>query len=205
MFHNLMFGLDAMVMNDSRDRIRLHLTAEYVIIRALLEAATTALWILGPDDSDTRVTRALRLRHDELKHSLNLAKNFAKFSNTVHGREYLAQEAYVEGQIEDLKTLAADAHLDLASVTRNVTPSIIAAEGGMYVPDLGGPLTYWYGSTASRSYAQQLWSTKCPHRSASPLLSKRARPFRALKTIFLRPSHDWLLAFLGRSRPEPCN
>lgn len=149
MFHNLMFGLDAMVMHDSRDRIRLHLTAEYVIIRALIEAATTALWILGPDDSDTRVTRALRLRHDELKHSMNLAKNFAKFSNTLQGSEYLAQEEYVQGQIEDLKTLAADAHLDLASVTKSLTPSIIAAEGGVYVPGLGGPLTYWYWSTAS--------------------------------------------------------
>lgn len=149
MFHNLMVAFDAMVMNESRDRLRLHLTAEYVIIRALLEAATTALWILGPDDSNTRITRALRLRHDELKHSMNLAKNFAKFSNTLQDNAYLAQEEFVLGQIADLKTLATDAHVELSSVTKNVTPSIIAVEGGAYVPDLGGPLTYWYWSTAS--------------------------------------------------------
>ena len=149
MFHNLMIALDAMMMNDSRDIIRLHLTAEFVIIRALLESATTALWILGPDDSDTRVARALRLRHDELKHSMNLAKTYAKHTNTLNGEEYLAQQMFVEGQIEDLKTLAADALLTPASVTKNLTPSTIAAEAGEHVPDLGGPMTYWYWSTAS--------------------------------------------------------
>lgn len=149
MYHNLMIALDAMVMHDGRNRMRLHLTAEYVMIRALLEAASTALWILGPDDSDTRVTRALRLRHDELKHSMNLARTFARHSNTLQDSEFLSQQDYVNGQIEDLQTMAADAGLDPSTVTKNVTPSVIAVESGVYVPDLGGPLTYWYWSTAS--------------------------------------------------------
>ncbi|KJC65729.1 hypothetical protein [Agreia bicolorata] len=148
-YHNLMMGLDAMVVDDDRAGIKLHLTSEYVIVRALIEAATTALWILGPDDSDTRVERALRLRHDELMYSKNLAKNYARYSHALNGDEYRAQEKYVAGQVSDLKTLTADAGLDFARVIAKLSPSTIAAEGGVYVPELGGAMTYWYWSTAS--------------------------------------------------------
>jgi hypothetical protein len=148
-YHNLMIAFDSMVMNESRDALRLHLTAEFVMIRALLETATTALWILGPDDSDTRVTRALRLRYDELKHSNNLAKNFANYSGDLEAEDYLTQKAFVDGQIEDLKVLAADMSVSVSRVTKDLTPSTIASEAGVYVPGLGGPLTYWFWSTAS--------------------------------------------------------
>lgn len=148
-FHNLMNGLDAMMINDARDELLLHLTAEFVMIRALIEAATTALWLLGPQDSDTRVARALRLRHDELIHSLHLAKNYSTFAGTLGGEEYRAQEGFVKAQITDLETVAADAKVPWSTVKKSLTPSAIANEGGAFVPELGGPLTYWYWSTAS--------------------------------------------------------
>lgn len=149
LYHNLMTGLDAMMVDDDRTGLQLHLTSEYVVIRALIEAATTALWILGPDNSDTRVERALRLRHDELMYSKNLAKNYARYSHALDGDEYREQEKYVTGQVIDLKTLTVDAGLDFTKVAAKLSPSTIAAEGGVYVPELGGAMTYWYWSTAS--------------------------------------------------------
>ena len=76
-FHNLMRGLDSMVISDGRDKMRLHLSAEYVMIRALIEAASTVLWVLGPDSSDERITRSMRVRHKELAFTKKLTKVYS--------------------------------------------------------------------------------------------------------------------------------
>lgn len=150
-FHNLMRAFDHLVLDEAGEELslRLHLTAEFVLLRAMIEAASTALWLLGPDDTDTRVTRSLRLKYDELDHAANLAKNYAKFSGPAANIYRFAQDAFVAGQKADLELLATDAGIEWAEVRRSLTPSSIANEGGAYVSEVGGPLTYWYWSTAS--------------------------------------------------------
>lgn len=44
-------------------------TAHWSLLRAALENASRAIWILGPDDSSERVARALRVQADNVKNS----------------------------------------------------------------------------------------------------------------------------------------
>ncbi len=148
-FHNIMLAFDSMVVSDDRTELRLHLSAEFTLIRALLEAATAAVWILGPNDSDERIRRALRLRYSELSYSRKLAIKFAELTEADVASELSAQEEFVDGQLSDLAAMASKAGIEVGKVTRPVAPGTIAAEAGSYVPELGPALTYWYWSTAS--------------------------------------------------------
>jgi hypothetical protein len=144
-----MRALDSMVVSDDRTELRLHLTAEFVIIRALIEAATTAVWILGPEGGDERIARSLRLRHMELSYSRKLSIKFAELTDSDVEEELQAQEQFVGGQLSDLMTMASKAGIETRDVVRSVSPGTIAAEAGGYVPELGSALCYWYWSTAS--------------------------------------------------------
>lgn len=158
LFHNLMKALNAMVMADDRSHIRLHLTAEFVLIRALIEAATTALWILGPDDGDIRIQRSLRLQYSELDYARLLTKKFTDLSleNTSEENERdaltearEAQLTYISGQLDDLRLMAERAGVAWSMVKEPANPQLIAREAGVFVPGYGPALTYWYWSTAS--------------------------------------------------------
>ncbi len=148
-FHNLMRAFDSMVVNDERTEMRLHLSAEFVLIRALIEAATTALWLLGPDDSDERILRALRLRYDELLHSRNLTTVYNKYADIADDDAAQAQEAFISGQIDDLAEVARSADIAWAEVKKRPGPKLIALEAGEFAPELGPAMTFWYWSTAS--------------------------------------------------------
>lgn len=149
MFHNLMYAFDSMVVSDDRGTIRLHLSAEFTLIRALIEAASVALWVLGPEDSDTRVIRALRLKHSELTFSKKLAIRYSELADTDTDGARTAQETFVNGQLEDLATMAANAGVPPREAMRPASPGTIASEAGQYLPALGPALAYWYWSTAS--------------------------------------------------------
>lgn len=148
-FHNLMRAFDSMVIGDDRASMRLHLSAEFVLIRALMEAATTALWLLGPDESDERITRALRLRRTELNFSKQLALNFHKHSGIDDDGVMEAQTTFIDGQMEDLVTMADRAGIQRTAWKQSATPMAVALGAAEYVPDLGSAVTYWYWSTAS--------------------------------------------------------
>ena len=148
-YHNLMRGFDEMVVSDDRQSLRIHLSAEFVMIRALIEAASIAVWILGPDNSDTRVARALRFRHTELNFSKKLALKFATLNGQGVESEVSAQEEFVDGQIQDLRLVADRAGIPWGHVKSSANPGLIAEEAGSYVPGLSSALTYWYWSTAS--------------------------------------------------------
>jgi len=150
MFDNLMRGLDAMLLNDARTDLRLHLAAPYVHIRALIEAATTALWILGPPDSDTRLINTLRLRHEELVFSRRLAETYAKHADDDDARAAMEEQSkFVNGQLLDLETMTNQAGLSFKSAQKTAGPSYVAAEGGSFAPNVGKALAFWYWSTAS--------------------------------------------------------
>ena len=157
-FHNLMRGFDSMVISDARDELRLHLTAEYVMIRALIEAACTALWVLGPDDSDERITRSMRLRHNELAFAKKLTKVYNDHTDTdlVDEDATKAQMDFVNGQLADLKVMARAAGRSWSSIAKNVAPSEIVTDAGEYVSELGPAMAFWYWSTASSiAHAEQ--------------------------------------------------
>lgn len=142
MFHNLMRALDSMVLSDDRAGMRLHLSAEFVLIRALLEAANTALWVLGPEESDERIARSLRLRYAEISYSRKLAMKFTELAGPDAQDAFIAQQEFVDGQLADRATMATDAGLEVRRATRPVSPSTLASEAGTYVPGLGGALDY---------------------------------------------------------------
>lgn len=148
-YHNLMWGFDSMVVSEDRESLRLHLSAEFVMIRALIEAASLAVWILGPDDSDTRITRSLRFRYSELRYSKKLAVEFAKMTGGETEEAAESQSKFVSGQIHDLRAMALRAGISWGKAKELVSPSLIAKEAGAYVPELGSALTFWYWSTAS--------------------------------------------------------
>ncbi|MGK0721792.1 hypothetical protein [Leucobacter sp. W1478] len=148
-YHNLMRGFDEMVVSDDRETLRIHLSAEFVMIRALIEAASLAVWILGPEDSDMRVARAMRFRHTELNFSKKLAIKFAELDGVESEKEANAQEEFVNGQIQDLRLVADRAGISWGQVKRSANPGLIAEEAGSFVPGLSPALTYWYWSTAS--------------------------------------------------------
>ncbi|WP_136588176.1 MULTISPECIES: hypothetical protein [Actinomycetes] len=148
-FHNLMRAFDSMVLSDDRRGMRLHLSAEFVLIRGLLEAANTALWVLGPEESDERIARSLRLRYTEISYSRKLAMKFTELAGPDAQDAFIAQERFVNGQLADLATMATDAGLEVKRATKPISPSTLASEAGTYVPGLGDALGYWYWSTAS--------------------------------------------------------
>lgn len=148
-FHNLMRGFDSMVVSDARDEMRLHLSAEYVMIRALIEAACTAVWVLGPDESDERITRSMRLRRNELAFAKRLTKVYNEQAELVDDDATAAQMAFVNGQLQDLKVMARTAGRSWSAVEKNLSPSDIVLGAGEYVADLGPAMTFWYWSTAS--------------------------------------------------------
>ncbi len=51
-----------------------HMGAHWTLLRAALENTSKAIWLLGSADSDERITRALRLQVDNIKHSDDAAK-----------------------------------------------------------------------------------------------------------------------------------
>jgi hypothetical protein len=148
-YHNLMSGFDAMVFNDSRDTIRLHLSSEFVLIRALIEAASTAVWVLSPEDSSERLERTFRLLWEEVTYSGRLADGYARHADTVGQGEHAAQTEFVSGQKTDLETMAVRASVSVSGLRKGAAPSVVAHEAGSVVAGLGGALTFWYWSTAS--------------------------------------------------------
>jgi len=155
-FHNLMRGFDSMVMSDDRQELRLHLTAEFVMIRALIEAAGTAVWVLGPTGSDERITRSMRLRHSELNFAKRLTKQYNEHAEYVDDSATKAQMDFVNGQIADLKVMARAAGISWSAVSKDIGPAAVAAGAGEYVPELGKAMAFWYWSTASSvAHAEQ--------------------------------------------------
>jgi len=148
-FHNLMGAFDSMVVNEARDELTVHLSAEYAIIRALLEAVSAALWVLGPDDSDTRVLHALQMRFSELQFAKKLPKRFAEL-NGDDPKEFATPEIkFIDGQLQDLKKITSNAGLDWGDVAKETSPSSLIIGGAMYAPDVGSAVAFWYWSTAS--------------------------------------------------------
>lgn len=148
-FHNLMRGLDSMMVSDDRETVRLHLSAEFVMIRALIEAAASAVWLLGPPDSDERITRSMRMRFTELDFSKRLTKDYNALAESVDEVATKEQMAFVNGQIADLRQTARDAGISWSSVSKLVGPSKIVQGAAHYVPELGPAMAHWYWSTAS--------------------------------------------------------
>lgn len=148
-FHNLMRGLDSLMISDDRETIRLHLSAEFVMIRALIEAAASAVWLLGPNSSDVRITRSMRLRFTEIDFSKRLATEYQRLANSTDDDATAAQVDFVNGQLADLRRTARDAGISWSSVSKLIGPAKIVQEAAEDVPDLGPAMAYWYWSTAS--------------------------------------------------------
>lgn len=138
-FHNLMRAFDSMVLSEDRTQMRLHLSAEFVLIRALIEAANTAAWVLGTDDSDERVARSLRLRHSELSYSRKLAIKFSELTGPDTQDALDAQDEFVSGQLTDLATMAKDAGIAVSRAVKSVSPGTIARKPGCTCPTLAAP------------------------------------------------------------------
>ncbi|MHA6668978.1 hypothetical protein ACX3O0_08920 [Homoserinimonas sp. A447] len=61
-----LMAIELLLVED--DGIFLYSFAQYPLLRAVIEASTQVLWLLGPDDRRLRVIRNLRARHAESRH-----------------------------------------------------------------------------------------------------------------------------------------
>lgn len=155
-FHNLMRGLDSMMVSDDRETIRLHLSAEFVMIRALIEAASSAVWLLGPPSSDERITRSMRLRFTELDFSKKLTKEYNHLAASIDEGATAAQVEFVNGQLADLRQTARDAGISWSSVSKLIGLAKIVQGAAEYIPELSPAMAHWYWSTASSiAHAEQ--------------------------------------------------
>lgn len=103
------------------------------MIRALIEAASLAVWILGPEDSDMRVARAMSfdIRNSTSPKIGDYSPNWTALSLR---KEANAQEEFVNGQIQDLRLIADRAGISWGQVKRSANPGLIAEEAGSFVP-----------------------------------------------------------------------
>ena len=71
--------------------------AAYTLLRAAMENAALAFWIAGPDDSDTRIARCLKLDHEDARQAADLL-------------EYLPQGSWTGRTPREKKAALASAH-----------------------------------------------------------------------------------------------
>ena len=86
-----------------------HIVADYALLRAVVECAAQAWWVITPADSDERIRRAARIARDDLGQALIREKHAV----TDAGAHDLSREARARNipQIERLLAAVADAML----------------------------------------------------------------------------------------------
>lgn len=74
-------------------------TAHFPLLRSALESASTALWLLRPEDQRERIVRLLQLRTTDIEYDLTLVKAAAKLAdvNTAQGRS--TSQAAIRGGV----------------------------------------------------------------------------------------------------------
>ena len=118
--------------SEGQQVVELHINGQYSLVRGALENATRAIWLLGPDDSQTRIVRRLKLKNQEFRKAVNLRREEGQPN---------------AGRWEERRTtLAAIAHRAQVSFGNDrVTYTDIVKDAGDRTPGLGevGAFSAW--------------------------------------------------------------
>ncbi len=81
------------MLRDDDGSLLIPIMALYPLVRAQIESASLAMWVMAPEDRRTRVLRRLQAAHDELAHERALTKSALKGRSASETAELLRKEA----------------------------------------------------------------------------------------------------------------
>lgn len=81
------------MLRDDDGSLLIPIMAAYPLVRAQIESASLAMWVMAPEDRRTRVLRRLQAAHDELAHERALTKSASKGRGASEVADILRKEA----------------------------------------------------------------------------------------------------------------
>ena len=135
------------------EQLEHRVTAHFPLLRAALESASTALWLLRPDVQRDRIIRLLQLRTTDIDYDLTLIKAAAKLADlsTPQGRS--ASQAAIRGgvarrkrHVHQMAKIAEAEGISADEYVRGAPGHSVIVEQATDYPDLNGK----YASTVWR-------------------------------------------------------
>ncbi|MFD6817722.1 hypothetical protein ACFWCH_12445 [Microbacterium sp. NPDC060132] len=135
------------------EQLEHRVTAHFPLLRAALESASTALWLLRPDVQRDRIVRLLQLRTTDIGYDLTLIKAAAKLADlsTPQGRS--ASQAAIRGVVarrkrhmQQMTKIAEAEGISVDDYTGGAPGHGVIVEQATDYPDLNGG----YASTVWR-------------------------------------------------------
>ncbi|MCT2224091.1 hypothetical protein [Microbacterium paraoxydans] len=135
------------------EQLEHRVTAHFPLLRSALESASTALWLLRPDDQRERIIRLLQLRTTDIDYDLTLVKAAAKLADLSTSEGRSASQAAIRGSVARRKrhmhqmTKIAEAEgISVDDYTGGAPGHGVIVEQATDYPDLNGG----YASTVWR-------------------------------------------------------
>ncbi len=124
-------GTLELILRDPTEGIRIPLFGLYPVARQALEAGAYGLWMVAPDNPDTRRTRALRIQVQDSRDEKSLIDEFLRDrpADAIASRKYKARERQKQGarasRVDKIAAVAVTAGLSATDVKKGV-PSMRA-------------------------------------------------------------------------------
>jgi hypothetical protein len=130
-----------------RDAHTIHMYAPYALVRAALENASAAVWLLHPSSRTERITRRLRLCALDVRSGERALRRI--------GGSRLRPE---NERLDELRAIAAHAGADAGAAVRRVTYGEVVEEAGAALAS-GSPATAFVWSLCSGITHGDFWTT----------------------------------------------
>ena len=135
------------------EQLEHRVTAHFPLLRSALESASTALWILRPDDQRERIIRLLQLRATDIDYDLTLVKAAAKLADLSTSEGRSASQAAIRSGVarrkrhsQQMTSIANAEGISADEYTGGAPGHSVIVEQATDSPDLNGK----YASTVWR-------------------------------------------------------
>ena len=140
-----------LVSSDGKDKLLLHVNADFTLFRPVIEALTEIIWILDGSTADIRITRAMEVAMIEYQHGVTLSEALAKAGTP----DVKINEGIVKlGEI--IRTTATRIRLigDDFLKRRVVDPSTLTKKIATHVPGSTMQTFRYWAITSAHAHAQ---------------------------------------------------
>jgi hypothetical protein len=127
------------------EQLEHRVTAHFPLLRAALESASTALWLLRPDAQRDRIIRLLQLRMTDIDYDLTLIKAAAKIADLTTPQGRSASQAAIRGGVarrkrhmEQMTKIAETEGISVDDYTGGAPGYGVIVEKATDYPDLNG-------------------------------------------------------------------
>lgn len=127
------------------EQLEHRVTAQFPLLRSTLESASTALWLLRPDDQRDRIVRLLQLRTTDVDYNLRFVKAATRLiDNTTKDGRSAAQKGIREAtkrkrlHLEKIATIAAANDITPEEYAEGAPGYERIVEEATHSPDLAG-------------------------------------------------------------------